>query len=419
MSYSILYIRNYKIRVIQKAILVGLLSVIISKTSGQTNYQPGYIITNENDTVNGLIDYRGDIRNSKKCSFKINENSSNIEYKPFEIKGFRFIDSKFYVSKSIIIENSQDSIFAEYLVNGIADLYYYRNMDQDHYFIEKNNGETYELSNEKKYGYDKGTRYVRNSQEYIGLLKIAFSDCIELYPQVDKTEFDHKSLINVTKNYHDYVCKDQKCIIYEKQLPVIKIRFAPVINLNISNIRIGDDSFYSSFDFEKSVSLSLGGIINASMPRLNEKLSSQLEVSIGKDYFYSFFIQDHSIYRKDYYDFHIRTIYLKGSGALKYTYPKGKIRPVASLGGSMYYSINSKNKIILEQKSISYINTYEYNDITIPDILFGGFGQIGVNYYLNENKIMFFTITYDYNYGTNLETNIVMKTLGFKIGIFL
>jgi hypothetical protein len=420
MLRSPLIIKKSIIRLLQKSIPVFLLLFSISETAGQTDFQPGYIITIENDTIIGLIDYRGDIRNSKKCSFKPDENSQSIEYNPFEIKGFRFVNGKFYLSRSVLIENSQDSIFAEYLVNGITDLFYYRNLDQDHYLLEKNDGEIFELTNEKIYGYDddRNTRYIRNSNKYIGLLKVAFSDCVELYPEVDKTELNHKSLIDVTKNYHDYVCKDQECIIYEKLLPVIKIKFAPVINLNLSSIKIGDDSFYSLFNFNKSVSISAGGILNISLPRLNNKLSTQIEVLTGENYFYGFLKYD-EIPRIYYYDFHIRSVYLNGLISLKYTYPKGKIRPIGNLGFSLYHSVHPEYKIILEQVSGSTVYTYENNTIPIPDFLYGGFGKIGVNYYLNEEIFLFLTLSYNLNYGQNVDASIFINTFGINLGIFL
>jgi hypothetical protein len=405
---------------LQKSIPVFLLLFSISETAGQTDFQLGYIITIENDTIIGLIDYRGDIRNSKKCSFKTDKDSAIIEYKPFDIKGFRFTDGKFYVSKSILIENSKDSIFVEYLVNGIADLYYYRNIDQDHYLIEKNNGEMFELSNEKIYGFDKDrkTRYIRNSNKYIGLLKVAFSDCSQLYPQVDKAELNHKSLINITKNYHDFICQDQKCIIYEKQLPIIKIIFAPVINFNLSTAKIEHNSFYSSFNFNKSTSLSAGGVLNISLPRINDKLSSQIEVLTGENYFHSFLMYD-EVPIINYYDFHIRSIYLNGLISLKYTYPQGKLRPIGNLGFSLYYSIHPEYKIILEQVSGSTVFTFEDNNIPIPSFLYGGFGKIGVNYYLNEQIFLFLTLSYGFNYGYNVKSSILINTIGVNLGIFL
>ena len=49
--------------------LIGILAV-----QAQDNYKLGYIITNENDTINGWIDYRTDAQNGEVCKFKTTEN---------------------------------------------------------------------------------------------------------------------------------------------------------------------------------------------------------------------------------------------------------------------------------------------------------------------------------------------------------
>ena len=45
----------------------------------QRDYREGYIITNQQDTIYGWIDYRGDIRNAKICSFKETETGQTTD----------------------------------------------------------------------------------------------------------------------------------------------------------------------------------------------------------------------------------------------------------------------------------------------------------------------------------------------------
>lgn len=49
--------------------------------TGQTGFREGYIITLNQDTAYGTIDFRGDINNSLKCIFKNKSDVSN-EYSP-------------------------------------------------------------------------------------------------------------------------------------------------------------------------------------------------------------------------------------------------------------------------------------------------------------------------------------------------
>ena len=78
-------------------ISIVLLGVAIL-AKGQTNPQEGYIITNENDTIRGTIDYLSDIRNMHTCLFKADGEEAYCKYKPGEISGYRLTNNGiFYV----------------------------------------------------------------------------------------------------------------------------------------------------------------------------------------------------------------------------------------------------------------------------------------------------------------------------------
>ena len=82
--------------------LLMLLS-LCAVVNAQRNFKSGYIITLTGDTIKGYIDSRGDIKNYKRCVFKENEENSSAEYSPEEIRAYRFIDGKFFISKLLKI----------------------------------------------------------------------------------------------------------------------------------------------------------------------------------------------------------------------------------------------------------------------------------------------------------------------------
>lgn len=92
----------------------------------------GYVITNPGDTLFGEIDYRGDLLMGKLCRFKDN-NGEEQEFLPAGIQGYRFIDSKYYIS----LEVNGRNVFLEYLINGKVSIYYLRDDAGDHYYIDK------------------------------------------------------------------------------------------------------------------------------------------------------------------------------------------------------------------------------------------------------------------------------------------
>ncbi|KPK79477.1 MAG: hypothetical protein AMS27_17980 [Bacteroides sp. SM23_62_1] len=160
------------------SILVIIIACLVypGKGSCQADFRPGYIITLENDTIHGLIDFRGDMINAQICSFKKHKKAEKTNYKPFEIKAYRFTGDKYYISRYVKQTEETVPVFIEYLVDGIADLYYYRDTKNiDHYFIEKEDSTLVELTNERKMivvdnGHYKGY-YDIQTRRHIGILK--------------------------------------------------------------------------------------------------------------------------------------------------------------------------------------------------------------------------------------------------------
>lgn len=65
--------------------LFGILPI-----KAQVNPQPGYIITNDNDTLRGTIDYRTDAKNARSCLFMADGETSYKEYLPLLSRAHRW-----------------------------------------------------------------------------------------------------------------------------------------------------------------------------------------------------------------------------------------------------------------------------------------------------------------------------------------
>jgi len=193
-------------------ILLGIINPLFS----QSDFRKGYIIKTDNDTIYGLIDYRGEKANSEKCCFKLKESDEVTNYAPTEILSYRFIDDKYYISKEVIINNTPEIKFLEFLVNGIVDLYYMRDLNGIHYFIEKSGNGIIELKQTEYEVIVNNVRYIKTSKEYIGSLKHFLGDAPNLKNSINDISLSRRSLIKISENYHNQICKDNACIIYEK-----------------------------------------------------------------------------------------------------------------------------------------------------------------------------------------------------------
>jgi len=241
-----------------KLFLLGLI-FLTGILNAQTDFRLGYIIKSTGDTINGKIDYRGDLLMSSVCRFKDKE-SEITEYYPNDITAFRFIDSKYYVSREI----NNKKVFLEYLIKGKINVYYMRDEFGDHYYLDKEGVKLSELP------YEEGIKYVDDKQvfyestRHIGLLNIYMQDAPGFQSRIQSVKKpEHKNLIKLAEDYHNTVCEGEKCIIYEKKQPFIKVNFEVVAGVvNYENVVDINDKYY----FQSGV------IAHFWMPRTSEKI---------------------------------------------------------------------------------------------------------------------------------------------------
>ena len=74
----------------KKFFLFALLAISATATMAQINPKPGYVITNNGDTIRGTIDFLSNKKLSRQCVFWADGESEAKTYKPGEIEGFRF-----------------------------------------------------------------------------------------------------------------------------------------------------------------------------------------------------------------------------------------------------------------------------------------------------------------------------------------
>jgi hypothetical protein len=209
----------------------------------QTNFKPGYVLKNNGDTLFGEIDFRVDLLMSQMCKFR-SGNKEITTFYPGNIKGYRFIDGKFYISQEV----DGSLLFLEYLIKGTLSVFYVKDSKGERYYISKNE-EIKELDNKK-------VKYKSNRHK--GILSYYMGDAPELTSNITKlNKPDHNNLIKLAEDYHNIVCKDDKCIIYEKKMPVFKVNIEPSIGV-------------VHYTYNNASRFEYGGYIYLWLPRANE-----------------------------------------------------------------------------------------------------------------------------------------------------
>lgn len=343
---------------LKNLILFGLL-FLTGTLNAQTDFRPGYIINQDRDTLYGEVDYRGPLLMGKICKFK-NKESVVSEFFPNDISSFRFIDSKYYVSKEI----NHQKVFLEYLVKGKVNIYYLRDEVGDHYYIDKEGVPLTEIPYEEEIRYvdDRQVRY--KTTAHIGVLKYYMQDAPELQYQINSMKKpEHQNLIKLAEDYHAALYKGEQYIVYEESRPLIKIlpEFVGGV-VRYSNVEDLKDKYY----------MNTGIIGHIWMPRANEKM--YLRTGLIYSQFSS------SGEKSNYYKIPVH---------IEYIYSKGVFRPRISYGLNFY---------IPSYRTVSF--------------------EIGTNVKLSEK--VFLSATSDIEFDPNML--IVPKSLlsySLQLGLFL
>ena len=394
---------------------------------GQSDFRPGYVITNESDTLHGLIEYRGDTRNAQKCVFKKSPATVVKEFKPFDIQGYRFNESKYYVSKTVVVNGARTNLFLEFLVHGTADLYSYNDGKAPYFYIQKSGQKIVELTIDKELVINDKTSYLREKNDYIDRLKFVLADCPRFFPMIERTALDAQSLMMLIKRYNNYV-SSEKSVFYEKQEPDVKVKIAPFFSMNSSSLTFDHSPLYGAIDYQKSNYPTIGLLLNTSLPRSNRTISFQVSAEVGKSNFYGTGIHPLNplLFEEDY--LHITT--LKGKAGIKYTYPRGTFRPTLMIGGNILYLLNKEGRRVEDMKELSTIFINEVRENIMAKSLYGYDLEFGIDCHLSSRIIPFFSIGYTSSTGNNkgAETRLysdnnkplttILKTFNINAGLY-
>lgn len=236
-------------------------------SKAQFDFRPGYLILNSGDTLHTEIGFRGDKLMALEVKYRDAEGKVQ-SYDPGEIKGYRMEDNRYFVSKRL----EGRMYFAEFLVDGILDIYYLRGEDSDKYYAEKDGAPLTEIKFEE--GIRK--RKADNIEEkykttfHVGILKKMTEETPEIHNRIERMERPkHNNLVKVAEAYHDIVCTDgTECLTYYQKPPAFKV-LAEIHAGRTELLRVDDDEVIQSY-------FAPGIILNVGLPRTHEKFALRL-----------------------------------------------------------------------------------------------------------------------------------------------
>ncbi|WP_165041768.1 outer membrane beta-barrel protein [Dysgonomonas sp. ZJ709] len=394
-------------------IAIFISSLSIGFINAQSNFKQGYIITNDNDSLIGLIDFRTDKSNSNVCRFKESETSKVQTFYPSDIAKYRFVDEgKYYVSREIIIKDAPRKVFLEYLVQGMMNLYYYKDWDwtlesdseMEYYFFENPDGVMMPVTKKP----DEMVNYKKKEDgRYIGMLSSVFKDYPAITSHLDKTRFDRESMIGLAKDYHTITCAPgQECIEFENDYAkqFMEVKFSVYGGFQLLDYEL---HIPKGFSLMSSTYPVIGVQMNVLNPRWSKSFSFQVDFSLSGLKGESKGASED--FRKEY---KLRALMIRGELGLKYTYPSGKFRPTLEAGLGYKGLFSSSAQFISKEYIDEDDEDFElYNSYKLPSFFIGYYCGVGADYLIGNEHSVFFRVTYN-----NYRNEDKMKLFQFKFG---
>lgn len=390
---------------------VSLLSMTPMMLAAQVNPQRGYVITNENDTIHGTIDYLTDAKNAKYCLFLKDGESVYKSLSPIDIKGYRLAgEGIYYVSRLFtdFNENQQELIFAEFLLQGGVSLYRYYYDGENYFGFVDSNGKEVIICDDKL---DKDLRTyefkLQNRRQVVQEINGLMYQDKTIASRLWKMNLTSENLTHMVKQYDEQYCTEEgDCVLfrYDKEKTIaVKHRFYVGAGIGYSSY---DSPKYDYFAGVSNISYDrytytgvaptffVGG--DFSFPRLSKNLNAQVEFSFTPHRYES------SEYSMEGVKPKIIVNELAGRIGLNYVFiTDGRIKPFVNGGFLLAWNLKIKEE-----------NAFYYNPTT------GGTADQGVRT-VDHGKGSMYSICL----GTGVDINHIRisaswkKSLGAKNGL--
>lgn len=200
--------------------ILPILLIVSSFAHAQTDFRPGFIVNTAGDTLKGKVDFRVDLILKNICRFE-DAAGSITEYTPDQLQSYRFESGRYYVSKTV----GGRHVFLEFLIDGALDVFYNKDSNGEHYYLEKDDVPLAEIPYTEEVKQVDG-RNVKGLRKHVGFLLYFMQDAPHLRPEIQKLKKpQHKQLIELAWHYHYFKCRECRCIVFEERQLNLKANF--------------------------------------------------------------------------------------------------------------------------------------------------------------------------------------------------
>ncbi len=330
---------------------------------GKNNDYKGFIITKNNDTIRGFIDYKNWDINPKGIKFKKNANDKATYYPAGSIAQFN-TEGEIYVSAIVKIEQSPykineltlspelvfktDTVFLRAVIISDKGLYYLKDkMGKESYYIKQGNDYVWLIYSKYLRKNKQGKQQLAVNNKYIGQLILYFKDCKNLNQTLSNTTYTLSSLTKAFERYNN--CTNSK-VIYQPKKEKVKLNFSVLAGVSFTKLKFKGDNnaekYFTDVNYPMSTNFTGGVALEIVIPRNFGRWS------LNNELLYSSYSTSGSYKEVTHEDRYIITdvkfafTYLKLNNMLRYSFPIRNAVLFADLGFSNGFMLSNTNRKI-------------------------------------------------------------------------
>lgn len=328
-------------------------------TAAQRNFVPGTLLLRNGDSLRGQVDYRKWDINPLTISFRESETGVGKNYAPEEIKGFRVMENDdVYLSVPAVLDVTNETAgalaasplrdtvrgehFYRVLVAGPVKLLLYTDGFRRNHFALVENDRFTQLIKKEEYIHDMDSpayRQIKTHSLYRQQLAVAFGNCVP--PQrLDALAYTETSLRKIVQQYAGCRYPGEQ-VVSRKDNQQMRLTFGVIAGAGLNTYNFTGTHPLTQGRYGSDVSPVIGVFMDIPISRNRQKLSWNNEV------IYTTRALSASWKKNSFrYDVDINLQYIQVQSLIKYTLPKGNLRPYVNVGVAGTLCIGGKDEFI-------------------------------------------------------------------------
>lgn len=401
---------------------------------GQERFKKAYVIDNNQQKIEGSIDFGTPPRNPEEIIFLDSTTLKISVFKPTDIQSFSVnsIGERRYESRVVqimdypkYVEDLDDSgvhdiitktVFVEVLVKGSASLFYYKDEEKwEHFFSEKD--EIFQTLTQTLTLHEMANKNVLVlKQRYKMQLQKVFKDCPAILRRIPSLENTASSLKEIFKDYNE--CSGNQNA-FVKDLNRKKKRYfsfnagVQVAKLTVTDVKLGDGAEIEALDFPVSIRMPIGVSIDLPLSKKTDKYSLYNELLFTKFRTNGSFVKGNETNIINF-----RYTYIQYLMAFRYHLKRenSNFSGFVNIGGTMSYGLPSSKAALIKKYTYqqSIIATRNYLLLQTPNLYpLSAVCGFGINYknYALELRMSYNTgVSYNYDMKSNILAGCLMMT---------